>query len=97
MSKKPFVPPIPHVDPPSQETIAALESMTKREQRKFKKSAVYKKHVLPVIKQDKAGRKKARAKWWKNNWIALLGLILALIATVPVIVQGVAAILRLLE
>ena len=96
MSKKPFVPPLPHVNLPSQETIDKLSNMTKKELRDFKKSAAYKDAVQRATARRKSQKKLARKDWWKNNWIALLSLIFAFIAAVPVIVQGIATILGLL-
>lgn len=97
MSKKPFVPPLPHLDPPSQEAIDTLAGMTKKERRKLQKSAAYKDAIQRATSRRKAQKKLARKDWWKNNWIALLSLIFAFIAAIPVIVQGIAAILKLLE
>ena len=96
MSKKPFVPPLPRVDLPSQETVDALANMTKKERRDFKKSAAYEDAVQRATSRRKTLKKLARKDWWKNNWIALLSLIFAFIAAIPVIVQGIAAILKLL-
>ena len=96
MSKKPFAPPTPHVDPPSQETIDTLEITTIKERRKFKKSKAYKEHAQPVIDRRKAQKKLVQTEWWKNNWIAVLGLIFAFIAAIPVIAQGIETIIKLL-
>ena len=90
MSKKPFVPPIPHVDQPSQETIDALESVTRRERRKFKKSAAYKKHVQPAIDCDKARKRQSQNEWWWSKGIVILNTVLALIAAIT----GIIALLR---
>ena len=96
MSKKPFVPPLPRVDLPSQETVDALANMTKKERRKLQKSAAYKDAIQRAATRRKTQKKLVRRDWWKNNWIALLSLIFAFIAAIPVIVQGIAAILKLL-
>lgn len=96
MSKKPFIPPLPCVDLPSQEAVDLMKNMTKKELRKFKKSDAYRECVQPVIDRRKLQRKQARKEWWKNNWIAILGLIFAFIAAIPVIIQGIASILKLL-
>lgn len=93
MSKKPFVPPMPYFEPPSEET---LEHLSKMNIKDFKKSDAYKKYVIPVLKEEKESRRKRRAEWWKNNWIALLSLIFAFIAALPVIIQGISAMLKLL-
>lgn len=93
MSKPPFIPPRPYIDPPSQETIEHLKSMTKEDHKAFKKSDAYKKHVLPALKRHKQQKRRKCQEWWKNNWIAILGLIFAFIAAIPVMLQGIEAIL----
>lgn len=90
MSKKPFVSPIPHIDPPNQETIDTLEITTRRERRKFKKSAAYKKHVQPVIDCDKARKRQLQNEWWWGKGIVILNTVLALIAAIT----GIIALLR---
>ena len=37
MEKKPFVPPTPYIDPPSQQTVEILSQMTVRDQKALKK------------------------------------------------------------
>ena len=96
MSKKPFIPPIPYVDPPSEETMEKLSNMTKKDIKNLKKSDAYKKYVVPILESEKESRKKMRKEWWKNNWIALLSLLFAFIAAIPVILQGISAMLKLL-
>lgn len=96
MSKIPFAPPNPCVTVPDQETIEEMKNMTSKELRQFKKSAAYKKHVRPALNRHKSAKRKAVAEWWKNNWIALLSLIFAIIAAIPVIAQGVVTMLELL-
>lgn len=90
MSKKPFVPPTSHVDPPSQETIDALEIMTRRERRKFKRFEAFKKHVQPVIDRDKAQNRLMRKEWWWSKGIVILNTLLALVAAIT----GIIALLR---
>lgn len=90
MSKKPFIPPIPHVDPPSQEMMDALKSMSKKDIRKFKKSEAYKKHVQPALDREKSRKRNARAEWWWSKGIAILNAVLALIAAIT----GIIALLR---
>ena len=86
MGKNIFVPPFPHIDPPSQETIDKLKNMTKKDHREFNKSEAYQKYVLPVLKRDRKKRKTNNIKWWKNNWINIAGLILALIGIMLTII-----------
>ena len=95
MSKNPSVPPIPYVEQPSDESVEALSKMTKNDIKKLRKSAAYQKYVAPVMKSEKENRRKRRVEWWKNNWIALLSLLFAFIAALPVIIQGIISMLRL--
>mgnify|MGYP003295646583 CR=1 FL=1 len=90
MGNKPFTPPIPHIDPPSQEAIDTLNSMTPKDCRKFKKSSAYKKHVQPVVNRDKARKRQARKEWWWSKGIVILNTLLALIAAIT----GIIALLR---
>ena len=98
MSKRntPFVPPIPHVDPPSQEALEQLQNMTKKERRQLDKSLSQNKHVQSVRNQRKQHKREQRKKWWQDNWIAFLGLIFAFLAAIPVISQGIESILKLI-
>ena len=90
MGKNVFVPPMPHVDPPSQETLDKLKSMTRKDHREFKKSEAYKKHVQPVLKREKMQRRNKVREWWWNKGIVVLNTILALIAAIT----GIIALLR---
>ena len=90
MSKKPFVLPLPHIEPPSQESMDALKSMTRRERRKFKKSKAYRKHIQPVIYCDKVRKRQLQKEWWWSKGIVILNTVLALIAAIT----GIIALLR---
>lgn len=90
MSKK-FVPPLPQIDPPGKETIESLKHPSKEKEERVK--AVTK----PIRKQEKNIKRAARRKWFANNLIDLIGLLFAFIAALPVIIQGIDAILRLLR
>ena len=68
--------------------------MTAKERKQFKKTKAYKKYVKSFIDREKKQRRSARHEWWKNNWIALLGLLFAIIAAMPVIIQGIETILK---
>ena len=98
MSKRntPFVPPIPHVDPPSQEALEHLQNMTKNERRQLEESVSQNKYVQSAQNRRKQHMREQRKKWWRDNWIAFLGLIFAFLAAIPVISQGIETILKLL-
>lgn len=53
MSRKPFIPPPTYVEYPSQEAVATLKNMTKKEHRKIRKSKAYRKYVQPGIDRQK--------------------------------------------
>lgn len=82
MSKKPFIPPLPHIDSPSQETIEQLKTMTKEDHKAFKKSDAYKKYVVPALKQHRQRKRLQWQEWWWSKGIQILNLILALIAAI---------------
>jgi len=90
MNKAPFVPPLPHVDLPSQETIDKLSNMTKKERRDFKKSAAYKDAVQRATARRKSQKKLTRKEWWWSKGIVILNTLLALIAAIT----GIIALLR---
>lgn len=96
MRKMPFVPPMPYAPEISQEAIDNMKNMTKKERKQFKKSDAYKKYVQPVIDMERKAKRDSSRSWWKNNWISLLSLVFAFIAAIPVIIQGISAILQLL-
>lgn len=82
MSKKIFVPPLPSIDPPSQETIDNLKNMTRDDHRKFKKSDAYKKYVQPVLDREKKQRRSNRREWWSSNWISLASMAISLLSMI---------------
>lgn len=64
-----------------------MEPITEEQRKQFKKSNTYKKYVKPVIDREKMEKHSKRIQWWKDNCIALLSLIFAFIAALPVIIQ----------
>lgn len=98
MSKKnaSFVQQIPHVNPPSQETLERLQKMTKTERKRLEKSVSQNMHVQSARKHRRIKKQELTKRWWKDNWIAFLSLIFAFIAAIPVIVQAIESILKLL-
>lgn len=96
MDKKPFTPPAPHIDPPSQETIEKLSKMSKKEWRKKRKSLAEKKYIQPVLERERKMKNQKILDWWKDNWVSFLSMLFALIAAIPVIIQAISAILELL-
>ena len=64
-----------------------MEPITEEQRRQFKKSNAYRKYVKPVIDREKKQKRSKRIQWWKDNCIALLSLIFAFIAALPVIIQ----------
>lgn len=90
MSKNNFVPPLPNIKPPSEETIKKMQNL----------SPEHKKHVQEAVRKtfdrEKQLGKDHRHKWWASNWISLLGLLFSAIAALPVILQGIETILKLI-
>lgn len=86
MSKKPFIPPIPYVEPPSEETMEKLSKMTNKDIKNFEKSDAYKKYVAPVLKAEKENRKKRRKEWFWSKGIVILNTVFALIAAIAAII-----------
>lgn len=85
-----FVPPIPHVDPPSPEALEYLQNMTKKERRQLEKSVSQNKYVQSAQKQRKQHKQELRKEWWWNKGLVILNTILALIAAIT----GIIALLR---
>lgn len=90
MGKNTFIPPMPHIEPPSQETIDQLQRMTKEDRERFKKSPEYRKYVQPVIDRRKARQREYRKQWMWEKGLPIANLILALVAAIT----GVLALLR---
>lgn len=92
MSKTTFTPPLPHAPDPTDETIKKLQSLSRKEKKQLKET------VKAATKEPRERQRKQtinrRKLWWKNNWIALLGTIFAFIAAIPVIIEGIEAILQ---
>ena len=87
MSKKtPFVPPLPHIDSPSPETIDRLQNMTNKERKQFKKSDAYKKYVQPSLDRRKRQKRELRKEWWRNNWISIAALVLSVVSIILTLV-----------
>ena len=92
--KRPFIPPIPFVDPPSQEALEYARDLTKKEHKKLEKTVDA--NLQPKRKQRRIQKQALRKEWWKNNWISMLSLVFAIIAALPVIAQAIGSILKLL-
>lgn len=91
MDNRYFRPPTQKIDTPD-----TLKPMSKDEHREILNRPHVKDAVKKTIDREKQLRQSTRRKWWRDNWIALLAMIFALIAAIPVIIQGIATILELL-
>lgn len=91
MSKTPFIPPIPHIDPPDKETLEKLKNFDHKE---FEKSKAYKKYVVPVLEREKKMKHHARVKWWKENWIQVVTLIIGVLTLIATVLFGVLSLLH---
>lgn len=85
-----FPPDFPKIN---DDTINNLKNI---DQKEFKKSYAYKKYIKPAIKSDNKRKRSIKIQWWKENWISVLSLIFCFIAALPVIIQGISYILKLL-
>lgn len=90
MSKTPFVPPLPHITPPDQETIESLQNSNPKD---FEKSAAYQKYVKPTLDREKMFKRKVRKQWWSDNWIGITTLIAAVLTLIATIVFGLLQVL----
>ena len=80
-----FFSPLDQVDLPD---INAIKNVSDIDKKQFKKSKAYKKYVLPAKKREKDIKKANRINWWKNNWIAITTLIIAIITLATTIIFG---------
>lgn len=89
MSKKnkPFIPPPLALEMPSQEVLARLQKMTKKENKQFTKSLAYKKYVQPIEEGEKRQKREKRKEWWLKNWISIAALVLSLISLLVTIIS----------
>lgn len=81
---------------PQSELSTDAEKMTDAKRKEILSRPRVKAAITDALKRDRQRKQSSRKKWWRDNWIALLAMIFALIAAIPVIIQGIAAILELL-
>lgn len=86
MDKKPFVPPLPRIEPPDEETIEQIKNIDLHE---FEKSYAFKKYVKPMLDRAKKQKHDKRVKWWKDNWLQIVTLIVALLTLIATVLFGV--------
>lgn len=84
MAKKrtPLVPPIPYYELPSNETVAQLQEMSKKERKALAKDPRAKKYTDRISEREKQLKRNTRREWWKTNWISIIGLLLAAISII---------------
>ena len=87
---KRFVPPAPHIEN-KEVIIASLDGSRLSGSSKNEKVQQY---VARHQEHEKLSKRKARRKWFADNWISLLSLLFAFIAALPVIIQGIETILK---
>lgn len=81
MPKKPFVPPIPHIDLPDKETLEKMQNMDKSKIQRVKQA------VKPTLDREKKFKRQAKSQWWKTNWIGLVGMIFAILSAITGIIS----------
>lgn len=60
----------------------------------FKQSAAYQKHIKLFIEKDKQQKAENRRNWFKNNWINLTTLIVAVFTLLATIILGLLQLLN---
>ena len=88
MSKSSFVPPLPHIDPPDDETLEKMQNTD------YSKNLKVQNAIRQSKSDDKKRKRRSKIQWWKDNWIQILAMLFAFIAALPVICKGIASILR---
>ena len=86
MEKKPFVPPTPYIDPPSQQTVEILSQMSVRDQKAFKKTDFFKRYAAPTLERRKKQKRQCLQEWWWRKGIQIVNMVLALIAATASII-----------
>lgn len=87
---KRFVPPAPHIET-KEDIISSLDGSRLSGSSKNEK---VQKYVARYREHEKLSKREARRKWFADNWIALLSLLFAFIAALPVIIQGIGTLLK---
>ena len=87
---KRFVPPAPHIEN-GEDIIASLDGSKLSGSSENEKVRQY---VARYRDREKISKCAARRKWFADNWIALLSLLFAFIAALPVINQGNGTLLK---
>lgn len=80
MDKKPFVPPIPHIEPPDEKTLEKMKTTDRSKNSKVKKA-----HKEFLSKENKR-KKLARIEWYKSHWIDLTALAISFLSLIVAII-----------
>lgn len=83
MDKIPFTPPT--LPPLNEEDIKNIKKINRKE---FKNSYAYKKYIQPNRERRKKQKTDKRKKWWKDNWINISTLIVAVLTLIATILFG---------
>lgn len=83
MPKKTIVPPIPHIDPPSAETLEKMKNTDYSQNSKVQKA------IKEFEESDRKRRMSLKRQWWKTNWIDITTLIVAILTLITTVVFGI--------
>lgn len=89
-------PPQPYVQRPSDKAVDEFSKMSGTERSAFAENPKAKKYIDVTLTREKQRKRSARKRWWRDNWLAFLAMLFALIAALPVIIQGISTILGFL-
>lgn len=84
MNKTYFVP--QEIQPISKEDFEKINNVDPKE---LKNSPAYKKYIQPNIERIKKQKADNRKKWWKNNWLNVATLIVAVLTLIATLLFGV--------
>ncbi len=71
-----------------------IESIKNTDIKEFKKTDAYKKYCLPAEKRRVQAANQKRRLWWKNNWISIINLVIAVITLISTIAFGLLQMLK---
>lgn len=86
MSKNIPIPPTPKLDIP--------QNFNPIDDKEFKKTTAYQKHVAPALARYKHQKRDSRIMWLKNEWLNLLTCALTALTLIATIIFGVLSLMR---
>lgn len=87
MSKMPFVPNPPHIEPPSKKTLEKMQSTD------YSKNPKVQEYVKRSIDREKQLKRQSRKNYWETNWVGIITLIVGILTLIATIVFGILGLL----